>query len=553
VQEQQRVSAVMSARAPLFVNGKAKGRGAAQRADDAPQRWGECMHEAAVVRALGFVPVPSTLKRKRGEEGEGEGEGEATAAARAPPGPASRTCFVCLEDVGESGGAGRCVGACQRAFHKRCPPAVRSGLDAADSFECLACVETSRTGAPADTANSVVEQSVDDEEEDDPEGTWMDSEKELGEIMRDSGPEPAVAVVSKAAAAREARPPPYHKLNRSKWLIPRVKLPRRELLGRCDCDASSGCGLGCVNRAQYEECTDETCALQDDPKGRCKNRPMQRGAREKVNVAVAPGKGHGLFAAGPIAKGDFIIEYVGEVIDGKMCLKRFADWKELGISSFYVMELSEDVNIDAGTCGNEARFANHCCSPNAAPFPVRCKDERRIALFADKNIATGEEITFDYMWLNFAEKPWECKCKAENCRKYLGANAKKAGSNFLAEILGGRSATRTLLDSQVLYQYGERSAVHLLGVKPPVVSNDDIHELSRRRIARRESKSEDDIRPSRTAAIKSKSQENRSRSVYFSTYPSPCRRTLSWPHVSWTDTADAVRCSPRLGCFQRHH
>jgi hypothetical protein len=47
----------------------------------------------------------------------------------------------------------------------------------------------------------------------------------------------------------------------------------------------------------------------------------------------------GLKATGPIAAGDFVIEYVGEVIDMKTCQERLALAKAQGISDFYMLTL----------------------------------------------------------------------------------------------------------------------------------------------------------------------------------------------------------------------
>uniref|UniRef100_A0A0L8G9I8 SET domain-containing protein n=1 Tax=Octopus bimaculoides TaxID=37653 RepID=A0A0L8G9I8_OCTBM len=57
--------------------------------------------------------------------------------------------------------------------------------------------------------------------------------------------------------------------------------------------------------------------------------------------------------------------------------------------------------VDAGYYGNVSHFVNHSCDPNLEVFGVwiNTLDPRlpRIALFAKRDIAKGEELTFDYM------------------------------------------------------------------------------------------------------------------------------------------------------------
>lgn len=64
---------------------------------------------------------------------------------------------------------------------------------------------------------------------------------------------------------------------------------------------------------------------------------------------------------------------------------------------------------------------NHSCNPNA----VVNRDWDMVAI---RDIARGEEITFDYSLtvpVSLLTRPWsmECKCGAPNCRKRLGTIA----------------------------------------------------------------------------------------------------------------------------------
>jgi len=80
----------------------------------------------------------------------------------------------------------------------------------------------------------------------------------------------------------------------------------------------------------------------------------------------------------------------------------------------------EIVHIDAGRLGNAARFANHSCSPNSRLYPVRVENEiARIALFADRFIEPGEEITYDYGSMESTLSERRCHCGSRGCRKFM--------------------------------------------------------------------------------------------------------------------------------------
>ena len=77
------------------------------------------------------------------------------------------------------------------------------------------------------------------------------------------------------------------------------------------------------------------------------------------------GKGFALKAAEVIQAGEFVMEYVGEVIDDAQCEARLLDYKHsTGEKHIYLMELNRDVVIDASRKGNNSRFINHSCDPN---------------------------------------------------------------------------------------------------------------------------------------------------------------------------------------------
>lgn len=122
--------------------------------------------------------------------------------------------------------------------------------------------------------------------------------------------------------------------------------------------------------------------------------------------------GLGLFATRPYKKGERVIEYFGRVI---------APAEEYTSRSKYLFEVNKRKTIDGATRRNFARYINHSCRPNCEPEI----EKGRIFIDAIKNIAPGDEFTYDYGKEYFNEhiKPFGCRCpkhfgqKPQNKRK----------------------------------------------------------------------------------------------------------------------------------------
>jgi len=65
-------------------------------------------------------------------------------------------------------------------------------------------------------------------------------------------------------------------------------------------------------------------------------------------------------------------------------------------TNYYMLTIDKDCIIDAGPMGNLSRFMNHSCNPNCETQKWTVGGEVRVGLFASRDIAAGEEITFDY-------------------------------------------------------------------------------------------------------------------------------------------------------------
>ncbi|KAJ3136996.1 histone methyltransferase set2 [Physocladia obscura] len=135
-------------------------------------------------------------------------------------------------------------------------------------------------------------------------------------------------------------------------------------------------------------------------------------------------KGYGLKATKNIRKGQFVTEYVGEVIPQSMFLKRVREYSEQGVKHFYFMSIKTDQVIDAYKKGNHARFMNHSCVPNCELQKWVVGKQVRMGFFAVVDVAEGEELTFDYKFERYGSEPQICYCGHQACKGVIGGQQK---------------------------------------------------------------------------------------------------------------------------------
>ncbi|KAK1293455.1 Histone-lysine N-methyltransferase ASHR3 [Acorus calamus] len=157
------------------------------------------------------------------------------------------------------------------------------------------------------------------------------------------------------------------------------------------CKTGGTCDEDCVCRGQSISCS-KACSCSDS----CTNRPFRR--EKKVKIVKTRLCGWGVKAAESIKKGDFVIEYIGEVINDALCEQRLWDMKHRGDQNFYMCEIRKDFTIDATFKGNASRFLNHSCNPNCKLEKWQVDGETRVGVFAAQAIEAGEQLTYDYRY-----------------------------------------------------------------------------------------------------------------------------------------------------------
>ncbi|XP_036920345.1 histone-lysine N-methyltransferase, H3 lysine-36 specific isoform X2 [Sturnira hondurensis] len=223
----------------------------------------------------------------------------------------------------------------------------------------------------------------------------------------------------------DKKPPPYKhiKVNRP---IGRVQIFTADLseIPRCNCKATdeNPCGIDseCINRMLLYECHPTVCPAG----GRCQNQCFTKRQYPEVEIFRTLQRGWGLRTKTDIKKGEFVNEYVGELIDEEECRARIRYAQEHDITNFYMLTLDKDRIIDAGPKGNYARFMNHCCQPNCETQKWSVNGDTRVGLFALSDIKAGTELTFNYNLECLGNGKTVCKCGAPNCSGFLGVRPK---------------------------------------------------------------------------------------------------------------------------------
>jgi len=119
--------------------------------------------------------------------------------------------------------------------------------------------------------------------------------------------------------------------------------------------------------------------------------------------------GLGLFASGPVRKGEIVAEYWGEIVtEAEMIRSR----------GKYFFALENKMAINGASRKNMARYINHFCVPNCEP--EEDEEQRRVFIVAKRNIRAGEEFGYDY-----GSEYWEEHIKPIGCRCGCGGRGPK--------------------------------------------------------------------------------------------------------------------------------
>jgi len=252
----------------------------------------------------------------------------------------------------------------------------------------------------------------------------MGRKKSLKQLLRDLPGDCHMDIEELEKAPDEL--PKYEFIKRNiylSWERPK-RLPKSKIQV-CSCRPSRnadgtglmGCTSDCLNAASYLTCDTRLC-----PCGLyCNNKPFFQRPMPKLKVHHTGNRGWGVVTSERLKKGDFICEYVGEVINWQECAKRLNESTLVG-DAFYLMLLKPGFIIDARKKGNLARMLNSSCKPNAETrkWHDAATGETHIVILAKRTIEPGEEVTYDYQFEHYGlgdmVTSYKCLCGATNCR-----------------------------------------------------------------------------------------------------------------------------------------
>ena len=113
----------------------------------------------------------------------------------------------------------------------------------------------------------------------------------------------------------------------------------------------------------------------------------------------------GCYTTRRIKKGTRVIEY-----DGPRFAKDEADERYKDRNITYLFSCGDDKTVIDGF--GTAMFINHSCDPNCESDNI----DGRVFIVAIRDIAAGEELTYEYNLHDSDEDEADCYCGAEKCR-----------------------------------------------------------------------------------------------------------------------------------------
>ncbi|XP_044261443.1 histone-lysine N-methyltransferase PR-Set7 [Tribolium madens] len=127
---------------------------------------------------------------------------------------------------------------------------------------------------------------------------------------------------------------------------------------------------------------------------------LRNGVEEGLEVRVFSNKGRGVVTSRPFTKGDFVVEYSGDLIDINEAKRRelkYAQDLNTGCYMYYFKHNNQQYCVDAtAETGKLGRLVNHSRNGNLITRTVSVDNKPRLVLIAKDDIKAGDEITYDY-------------------------------------------------------------------------------------------------------------------------------------------------------------
>ncbi|KAG7362994.1 SET methyltransferase domain containing protein [Nitzschia inconspicua] len=191
----------------------------------------------------------------------------------------------------------------------------------------------------------------------------------------------------------------------------------------CKCPKSSCTMEQCRCFMANRECDPDVCGCKC-----CKNNNMTSSKKKRqlfISKSTVANAGLGLFTKSPLAKGDFLGEYIGEYILTRPVNSLLGNGEDVraqdklvneGIpvapidciredlhygssqpkESPYGFDMTKDLAVDAINIGNKVRYINYSDNPNVEAIHYAVNGETRLGIYAMCKIPAQAELFIDY-------------------------------------------------------------------------------------------------------------------------------------------------------------
>ncbi|XP_040203223.1 N-lysine methyltransferase KMT5A isoform X2 [Rana temporaria] len=127
---------------------------------------------------------------------------------------------------------------------------------------------------------------------------------------------------------------------------------------------------------------------------------IKSGKEEGLKIDIITGKGRGVIATQNFSRGEYVVEYHGDLIEITDAKKREAAYAEdtsTGCYMYYFQYLNKTYCVDATKETNRlGRLINHSKCGNCHTKLHNINDVPHLILVASRDIKTGEELLYDY-------------------------------------------------------------------------------------------------------------------------------------------------------------
>lgn len=135
-----------------------------------------------------------------------------------------------------------------------------------------------------------------------------------------------------------------------------------------------------------------------------RDRDLERAIREQresgLKIVTFEGKGRGIVTTRKFARGEFVVEYIGDLIDmaeAKLREQEYAEDDNTGCYMYYFKHQNVQHCIDAtAESGKLGRLVNHSRNGNLMTKTVLVNRVPHLVLLAKEDIPEGVEVTYDY-------------------------------------------------------------------------------------------------------------------------------------------------------------